>query len=30
VKPLIEKHDNRYRKVIPIEIHVSCAIYELA
>jgi hypothetical protein len=30
VKLLISKHDNRYGKAIPIEIHISCAIYELA
>ncbi len=30
VKPLISKHDTKYRKVITIEIKVSCAIYKLA
>jgi hypothetical protein len=30
VKPLISKHDNKYRKAIIVEICISCAIYELA
>jgi len=30
VKPLISKHDTKYRKVITIEINVSCAIYKPA
>ncbi len=29
VKPLISKHDTKYREVITIEIKVSCAIYKL-
>lgn len=28
VKPLISKQDMKYKKAIPIEISVSCAIYK--
>ncbi len=30
VKPLLSKHDTKYRKVILVEIEVSCVIYKLA
>ncbi len=30
VKPLISKYDTKYKKVIIVEIMVSCAIYKLA
>ncbi len=29
VKPLISKQDMKYKKAIPVEIWVSCAIYKL-
>jgi len=30
MRPLISKHESRYRKAILVEICVSCAIYKLA
>jgi hypothetical protein len=30
VRPLISKHDTRYKKAISIDICVLCAIYKLA
>jgi hypothetical protein len=29
-RPLISKHDTRYRKATIVKIHVLCAIYKLA
>jgi len=28
--PLIHKHDTKYSFVIPVEVHVACALYKLA
>ncbi len=30
VKPLLPKHDTKYRKVILVEIKISCVVYKLA